>query len=57
MGLFPTLTAIVSQRLSDEKAEREEGLKEIPPKEASLTMVSMVLESASPHDTPNHGDG
>lgn len=57
MGLFPTRSTIVSQRLSDEKAEREKGLKEIPPKEALLTMVSMVLESVSPHDTPSHGDG
>lgn len=43
MAPFPTLTPIVSQRLSDERAERENGLKEIPPKEALLTMASIVF--------------
>lgn len=57
MGLFLTPTTIVFQRLSDEKAPREKGLKEIPPKEALLTMVSMVSDSVSPQDTPSHSDG
>lgn len=58
MELFLTPTTIVFQRLSDEKAVREKGLKEIPPKEEiPLTMVSIVSESVSPQDTPSHSDG